>query len=110
LGVGLIVSIKIGGGNNLHNLDMFLICLAMVAAVALEKIGRAGLNKQSLTGGLLILLSITLIVPTLYTLQDGNPADVPPSAEAQEALQTIRQKLLPLNRKVKCSLLTNDSY
>jgi hypothetical protein len=93
LSVGLIVSIKIGGGNNLHNLDMFLICLVMVAAVALEKIGRVGLNRQSLTGGLLLLLSVTLIVPTLYTLQDGNPADVPPSTEAQEALQTIRAEV-----------------
>ncbi len=32
--VGLIISTKIGGGNNLHNLDMFLIALLFVLATA----------------------------------------------------------------------------
>jgi len=32
--VGLVVSVKIGGGNNLHNMDMFLITLLIVAAYA----------------------------------------------------------------------------
>ena len=34
LGVGLVVSVKIGGGSNLHNLDMFLLGLVFVAALA----------------------------------------------------------------------------
>ena len=34
LGVGLVVSVKIGGGNNLHNLDMFLLSLVFIAALA----------------------------------------------------------------------------
>jgi hypothetical protein len=41
LGVGLVVSVKMGGGNNLHNLDMFLLGLVFVAALA----WRAGLDQ-----------------------------------------------------------------
>jgi hypothetical protein len=34
LGIGLVVSVKIGGGSNLHNLDMFLIVVIVIASIA----------------------------------------------------------------------------
>ncbi len=34
LGIGLVVSVKIGGGSNLHNLDMFLVAIIVIASVA----------------------------------------------------------------------------
>jgi hypothetical protein len=36
LAVGLVASVKIGGGSNLHNLDMFMICLLFVTGLAWE--------------------------------------------------------------------------
>ena len=38
--VGLIISVKIGGGDNLHNLDMFLISLIFVTALAWDGAGK----------------------------------------------------------------------
>jgi hypothetical protein len=37
LGVGLVASVKIGGGSNLHNLDMFLISLGFLVMVYLDQ-------------------------------------------------------------------------
>jgi hypothetical protein len=43
--VGLIVSTKIGGGGDLHNLDMFLIGIFFTAAIAWENGGRQWLGQ-----------------------------------------------------------------
>ncbi|MBL8080146.1 MAG: hypothetical protein JNM55_19410 [Anaerolineales bacterium] len=40
LAVGLIVSTKIGGGGDLHNMDMFIIGLLFTAVIAWEKAGK----------------------------------------------------------------------
>ncbi|MEA3350818.1 MAG: hypothetical protein U9Q82_09375 [Chloroflexota bacterium] len=45
LTVGIIISVKIGGGSNLHNLDMFLIGLVFTAALAWENGGYELLTK-----------------------------------------------------------------
>ncbi len=47
LAVGLVISTKIGGGSNLHNLDMFLIAMLFVAAIAWKNGGRAWLKKNA---------------------------------------------------------------
>ena len=36
LGVGLVASVKVGGGTNLHNLDMFLLGMVFLAAIVWE--------------------------------------------------------------------------
>ena len=43
--VGLTISTKIGGGNNLHNLDMFLIMLFFVTAIAWKNGGNQWFEK-----------------------------------------------------------------
>ena len=45
LAVGLIVSTKIGGGGDLHNLDMFLIGIFFTAVIAWENGGRQWLSE-----------------------------------------------------------------
>jgi len=73
LGVGLIVSTKIGGGGDLHNLDMFLIGLVFAAAlawkaVALEQIIEVA--RSSLWARALLLLMVALpAFPALMTLR-----------------------------------------
>ena len=58
--VGLIISTKIGGGNNLHNLDMFLIAILLVTAIAWRNGGRIWFTQEQhiplWTKGLIILL------------------------------------------------------
>lgn len=42
LGAGLVVSMKIGGGADLHNLDMYLMTLVLVLALGLYSMSQAG--------------------------------------------------------------------
>jgi hypothetical protein len=68
--VGLIVSTKIGGGGDLHNLDMFLIGLVFAAALAWRAVGREGLSslvRRSLWAGpvMLALLAVPVYQPLM---------------------------------------------
>jgi hypothetical protein len=60
--VGLIASTKIGGGSNLHNLDMFLIGLVFLVALAWESGGEAMLANlpQALNWQHLLILAMVL--------------------------------------------------
>jgi hypothetical protein len=72
--VGLIASTKIGGGGDLHNLDMFLIGLLFTAALA----WRSGEFLFSPSPGLLsvFLLGLTLALPSWSALPRLAPLDV----------------------------------
>ncbi len=62
--VGLIASAKIGGGGDLHNLDMFLIALTFAAAVAWRNGGEAWLRRvQAFSLPLKFLLAFMLLYP-----------------------------------------------
>lgn len=67
--VGLIISTKIGGGGDLHNLDMFLIALTFTAVLAWQKSGRdlfAHMNSSPLWIRVVLLLLVA--VPGLQSL------------------------------------------
>jgi len=114
--VGLIVSAKIGGGGDLHNLDMFLIGLFFSAVIAWENGGRdwfRGLDAAPLwvKGALVLLMAIPGRYPIsalrgyqfaeeaswLAALTDVEDARflemLPAEAEVEEALQTIRREV-----------------
>ncbi len=71
---GLVISAKIGGGNNLHNLDMFLITLLFVAAIAWKNGGSQWFaqTENSLTG-IKITLLLLLILPAFPSLRGIRP-------------------------------------
>ncbi|MCD4672729.1 MAG: hypothetical protein K8R77_08705 [Anaerolineaceae bacterium] len=87
LGVGLVVSVKIGGGSNLHNLDMFLIGLLLMAGLAWQKGGRELLLKMEANPTWLqvVLLGLVLI-PATAVIREANHAKLPPSDLVAEAL------------------------
>lgn len=68
--VGLIVSTKIGGGGDLHNLDMFLIGLMFTGAVAWEKAGKQWFTEIPFAP---VWIKITLVLfcalPGLFALR-----------------------------------------
>jgi len=69
--VGLIVSTKIGGGGDLHNMDMFLIGLLFTAVIAWEKAGRDWLANIDLSPfGLKLVLILMLALPGVQSLKD----------------------------------------
>jgi hypothetical protein len=114
--VGLIVSTKIGGGGDLHNMDMFLIGLVFTAVIAWERGEREWLTDINLSPlWIKIVLLLLFALPGYQSLRDmrsyyfsGNAswlatlADAPttdalnlhPSREITDAsLDTIRQEV-----------------
>jgi hypothetical protein len=67
--VGLVASTKIGGGGDLHNMDMFLIGLLFCAGLVWEKSGRAWLTDEaSLSVGMRLALIALVALPAYGTL------------------------------------------
>lgn len=73
--MGLVASTKIGGGNNLHNMDMFLITLLFVAAVAWRNGGQDYLadlgTKPAMTKTMVLL---AFLLPALPALRNFRPS------------------------------------
>jgi hypothetical protein len=115
--VGLIVSAKIGGGGDLHNMDMFLIGLLFAGAVAWENGGQDLIrNSRALPAAWKALVALALILPSLMaplrelypyhlgedvprltTLTDAREAKAlgmrPTQAVVDEALAVIREEI-----------------
>jgi hypothetical protein len=90
--VGLVVSVKIGGGGNLHNMDMFLIGLLFAAALAWE----AGLRQWVLSPasrswlvGLLVLGAV--FIPASQGMMAARPITYPSLDKANRVIETIQQ-------------------
>ncbi len=88
LAVGLIASVKIGGGSNLHNLDNFLVTLVMLAYAALVYLRKTGFTIHS-KPFLLILVCIALVAPVTYALQGGTRLNLPGQATTDEVLSAV---------------------
>jgi len=90
LAVGLVISVKIGGGGNLHNLDMLWITLVIIAAWA----GKAVI-AQPPAGGLgrvaTALLALAMAGPVSYGLTSGAPLILPDPRETQATLTAVQQ-------------------
>ncbi|RJP51311.1 MAG: hypothetical protein C4583_09070 [Anaerolineaceae bacterium] len=78
--VGLVASTKIGGGGDLHNMDMFLIGLLFCAGMVWEKSGRASpegtlwlTDEVSLSVGMRLALIALVALPAYGTLMRLRP-------------------------------------
>lgn len=68
--VGLIVSAKVGGGGDLHNMDMFLIGLMFTGSLAWEKLDKHWLAKIHLESDWIkIILILFFALPGLFALK-----------------------------------------
>jgi hypothetical protein len=66
LAVGIVVSTKIGGGGDLHNLDMFLIGLVFATALVWMAVGADALTEIGQSSPWLRLLTMLLIAVPAY--------------------------------------------
>ncbi len=87
--VGLIVSTKIGGGNNLHNMDAYLVFLAVYAAyLGFNRFEPDHLkyliNQQKLPAALLVLINL---VPIIFVADQISPY---PDLDHDQAREDIR--------------------
>jgi hypothetical protein len=94
LSVGLIASVKIGGGSNLHNLDMFLVALTLIVGMILrDPHGGNAIFSEPLTTSAYIMLILVVIAPTLAVIGSGSPLQLPLNEVTQSALQRIRSTI-----------------
>jgi hypothetical protein len=92
---GVIVSVKIGGGSNLHNLDAFLVVLLTVGSYVLfgrfaQDSGGAG-NPARFPW---VLVAAILAVPVLYAVSAARAASIPDRTLAEEAFTELEEMVL----------------
>ena len=91
---GLIVSVKIGGGNNIHNLDAYLFILLIVGSyVYFDKMVTDYSHKERAISQNIVQVFIALgiIIPMIFTLQGGKPFSFTNSIKIDKALNSIRE-------------------
>jgi len=110
--VGLIVSVKIGGGGNLHNLDMFIIGLLFATAIAWRNGGREWIEQASTSPGWVrMMILLMIIIPGLQPLLSLTPisisddmsavmtlADIPPAGALPDTLPSEQDTMKALER------------
>ena len=91
---GLIVSVKIGGGSNLHNLDAFLVILLIVGSYAFfgsvqpdRQIGQENLALRTPRAS----ISLVVLIPVLFAINSGSPQDLQSPNKAKEVLAQLKQ-------------------
>jgi hypothetical protein len=90
LAAGLVASAKIGGGSNLHNIDMFWISLVLIGAWAWKDVLRQSLFSGKLRNSLIFLLSFVLVLPAAYEVQYGSKLTSPSTNLIESTLQGIQ--------------------
>ncbi len=88
LGVGVVISVKIGGGSNLHNLDMLLIGLMLLGGLAWKNGGRNLLLEKETSGVWMkfVLLALVLL-PAAKVIREPGYYHLPPKAIVEDALK-----------------------
>ncbi len=88
--IGLVASTKIGGGSNLHNLDMLWVTLTLIAAWALKNPFPRLQTGGWLRGGLAFSLVIALLFPAAYAALFGGALEIPTRQETADALNGLQ--------------------
>ncbi len=99
LGVGLVASTKIGGGSNLHNLDMFWVFLVLVSVWAGKEIIQRIPEKGALRNTLVFLVCLSLVIPVSYIVQYGAPLSLPAKDFTEDSLTSINKNVQKYNQK-----------
>ena len=90
--VGLIASIKIGGGSNLHNMDMFLINMLLLVGITWScGADRWICQSDQRTPWLKFLLLFMVFYPALSTFLQAVPLKLPSKTDQDNALQVIQK-------------------
>jgi hypothetical protein len=88
--VGVIASAKVGGGTDLHNMDMFLIGLVLVAGLAWEGFGPKLRKLIQSSAPIRVLLLSMVIIPAFTPMVEGKPLDLPDEERTEFVLQRIQ--------------------
>jgi len=88
LAAGLVISVKIGGGSNLHNLDMFLVSLIVLTAMLFQHDAQ---RPEQKTAAVVydFAMMVVLLLPAWHIISGMSPLTLPEPALVQEASATL---------------------
>ncbi len=93
MGLGILISTKIGGGGDLHNLDMFFIGIIFAAALAWRSGGYiilSDIDKQPYLIKTTIVLAVA--IPAFMPLVSAHPLDLPPEEKTAWTLELLQSE------------------
>ena len=96
LAVGLAASAKIGGGSNLHNLDMFLVGLIFLVGIVLTALGDQLIHALDRAA---ILVALVVWIPSAAAVVASPPLDLQEVAVARSDLDAVRQAAFEASRE-----------
>jgi hypothetical protein len=97
LTIGLVASVKIGGGNNLHNLDMFFMTLAILAGVSFCTINKS--KKIWDSDFTRIFLLLIIIIPSWHAIKNAEQLQLPKKEQYMEALRVIEKRTTQASKR-----------
>jgi hypothetical protein len=87
---GLVVSVKIGGGSNLHNLDAYLVLLLLIAVyLYLDRFAAEEKFDSSPVVYLWVRSLALVVLPVFFALRVGSPIRLPSSEDTRAALKQL---------------------
>lgn len=95
--IGLVASVKIGGGNNLHNLDMFLLTLVLLSGLAIRK--PPSLISDNWPFWSQALIVILILIPAWSSIRSGYPLQFPSQYEVNKAMSIIETRVTEARSK-----------
>jgi hypothetical protein len=122
---GIVVSVKIGGGSNLHNLDAYLTLLLVIGSyIYFDRFipDSPVTNQGNLGEGIspdsnklfqfteAILVALACIIPLYFTLITGGAFPHRDYPAAQAALQSINSVVQPVTKKGEQVLFINQRH
>lgn len=97
--LGVIVSVKIGGGSNLHNLDMLWVTLVLVAGWIWKKWMNSNFEGLFEKKKMLAILCLAIVIPFTTQVEMGHPLRLPEDYLVQGSLDTIRTEVAKAQKK-----------
>jgi hypothetical protein len=98
--VGLIISTKIGGGGDLHNMDMFLVGLVFVSALAWKAgADRVLINVNMEPKWVQALIILMMFIFSIRPVTEIVPLELPTPMVVEKAIERIRKKVSKTNNQ-----------
>jgi len=94
---GLIASVKIGGGSNLHNMDMFLLTLAIIAGLIFKD--RKEIPWKTWSTLIQAMLFLAIIIPAWSAVRVGEPLRLPLAEYVAKRIANIQSEVAEAESK-----------
>jgi hypothetical protein len=97
---GLVVSVKIGGGSNLHNMDAYLVLLMTITAYMYWKRDVIDDKREIINLRKIIpewISAFVILVPIMLTIREGWVISYPDSARDEADLINLQQEVMQSN-------------